>query len=116
MYPTVAPLYTLTVIAVGPLASTRFVGADGIQADTLGQKVLGVTRYDVPDKAAATVDVLGTTLVEAGGAIAVDDDVTTDAQGRAVTVSDPATQRAAGRALTAATAAGTKVLVLLLPR
>lgn len=116
MHPTVAPHYTLTVIAAGALTAARFAGLGGIQADTLGQKVGGVVRYDVPEGAAATVDILGTVLVEAGGAIAFDDDITTDDLGRAVTVTDAATQRTNARALTTAAGTGAKVLVLLLPR
>lgn len=116
MNPIVAPLYTLTAIADGALTGARFVTVEGARPDTLGQKVLGVARYAVADKAAATVDVLGTVLVEAGGAIAIDDDITTDDQGRAVAVTDTATQRTNARALTAASGAGKQVLALLLPR
>lgn len=116
MHPTFVSLYTRSVVAAGALAAQRFVGVNGAQASVLGQKVLGVTRYGVGDGQAGTVDVLGSALVEAGAAIALDDDLTTDAQGRAVPVTDPLTQRTAGRALSAAAGAGAKVEILLLPR
>ena len=66
----------------------RFVSEDGTRAGA-GEKVIGVSRTastaigdDLP------VDVAGVTIVEAGAAIAADDLVKSDADGRAVTRPD----------------------------
>lgn len=115
MHPTSISLYTRTVVAAGAVAARRFVTSAGFQADSLGEKVLGVNRTTGDQGDALTIDILGSTLVEGGGAIALDDDITTDASGRAVAVTDPATQRTAGRALSVGSI-GKPVEILLLPR
>ncbi|EME69722.1 lipoprotein [Paramagnetospirillum caucaseum] len=116
MHPTFTSLYTRSVTASGAIASARCVKAGGAQATAIGEKILGIARYGVADGQAATIDVLGSALAEAGAALNLDDDLTTDAVGRVIPVTDAATQRPLGRALSAASAAGQKVEVLLLPR
>lgn len=114
-YPSSVSLYSRTAVASSAIAARRFATVAGTQAAALGAKVYGVNRYAVDDGAAATVDVLGSCLVESGDAIALDDDLTTDATGRAVPLTDPATQVRAGRALSTAAAAGSPVEILLTP-
>lgn len=114
-YPTPVSHYTRSVVASGAIAARRFATVAGAQAAALGGKVYGVNRYVVTEGDAATVDVLGSALVEAGAAITLDADLTTDADGRAVPITDTATQRRAGRALSTATAAGGLVEILLTP-
>lgn len=114
-YPTPVSHYTRSVVATGAVAARRFATVAGAQAAALGAKVYGVNRYAVAVADAATVDVLGSALVEAGAAITLDADLTTDAQGRAVPITDSATQHRAGRSLSTAAAAGGLVEILLTP-
>lgn len=116
MHPTFTSLYTRSVVASGAIVPGRCVKVDGAQATAIGQKVLGIARYGAADGQAVTIDVLASALAEAGAALNLDDDLTTDAVGRVIPVTDTATQRTLGRALSAASAAGQKVEVLLLPR
>ncbi len=107
------PILTLSVIATAALAPDRFVTAAGA-VPAAGASALGVGRTTVAIGGRQPVDVMGTSVVEAGGAIAANAFVETDALGRAVT-------KAAGVTLgrlapgESATAAGQFVEVLLLP-
>lgn len=107
------PILTLSVIAVAALAADRFVTPAGA-VPAAGATALGVGRTSAAIGERQPVDVLGTAIVETGGAIAANALVETDAQGRAVT-------QAAGVVLArlapgeVATAAGQFVEVLLLP-
>lgn len=107
------PILTLSVIAAAALIADRFVTpAGGVPA--AGASCLGVGRSSVASGARQPVDVLGTSVVETGGAIAANALVETDASGRAVAL-------AAGTVLArmapgeVATAAGQFVEVILLP-
>ncbi len=115
MHPTSTPLYTRSLVAATDLTARRFVTTTG-QIPAGGGAVVGVTRTAAIAGDAVAVDILGSTLVEAGVAVAIDADLTTDALGRAVAITDAATQRCAGRAMTAVAAAGQVVEILLLPR
>lgn len=105
-------ILTLTAIASSAVSTCRAVGFDGAQATTLGQKVLGVAQFDAVTGEPVTLDVKGTTIIEAAEAIAVGDELTVDATGKAAkpTLAD---QVRIADALQAATAAGDKIEVLL---
>lgn len=96
------PILTTTVLAVAELAGRRFATTAGA-VPAAGAKVLGVTNAPYSAGEWAGLGVLGIFVVEAGAAVALDDDVQTDAQGRAITKAAGLT---VGRALDAATAAG----------
>lgn len=105
------PLLPLSRIAAGAITAERFVTPTGTQAGA-AVNTLGVARSDATTGQVLPVDVLGTAIVTAGGAIADGALIETDATGRAVT-------RSAGpivaRALQAAAAAGARIEVLLIP-
>ncbi len=106
-------ILTLTVAAAAATATARFVTSAGAYP-AAGAKGLGVTRTSA--EAAGDllpVDVLGTTIVEAGAPITADADLAVDAQGRVVPLT--AGKAGVGRALEAATAIGAQIEVLLLP-
>lgn len=102
---------TLTAQASGSVAEHRFVTYAGAQAGA-DANVLGVNRYAVTDAELMAVDALGTTIVEAGAAITAGDALETDASGRAITQTNGPV---VGRALQAASGAGARIEVLLLP-
>lgn len=108
------PLLTLTQIATGAIAEHRFVTHAGAQAGA-GVNTLGVSHYAAAaagDK--IPVDVMGTTIVEAGAAIAAGALIETDASGRAITKAAGVTvaRLAPGES---SSAAGQMVEVILLP-
>lgn len=78
------PLLTLSVQATAALTKDRFVTAGGAVATAAG-RALGVGRCDAAIGDRSPVDVLGTTVVTAGGAIAADAAVEVGAGGKAVT-------------------------------
>ena len=78
-------LFTLTIAATAALTRNRFVGHDGDVAAAAGN-ALGVTRTDAASGEDLSVDVLGTAVVEAGGAIAAGAAVEVGADGKAVTL------------------------------
>lgn len=106
------PILTLSVIATAALTADRFVTAAGA-VPAAGASALGVGRSTVAIGARQPVDVLGTSVIETGAAIAANAFVETDVSGRAIT-------KAAGVTLgrlapgEVATAAGQFVEVLLL--
>ncbi len=105
------PILTLSRIATGAITAERFVTPAGAQAGA-AVNTLGVARSDAATGAVLPIDVLGTAIVTAGGAIADGALVETDATGRAVTrTAGPIV----GRALQAASAAGARIEVLLIP-
>lgn len=79
------PLLTLSVQATAALTKDRFVTAAGAVATAAG-RALGVTRSNAAIGERAPVDVLGTTVVVAGAAIAADAAVEVGATGKAVTL------------------------------
>lgn len=106
-------LLTLTITAAGAIAANRFVTPLGAQAGA-DANAIGVSRV----AAAAVgekipVDMIGTTTVEAGAAIAAGATLKSDATGRAITWA-----AAGGRlaiALEAASAAGEFIEILFIP-
>lgn len=78
------PLLTLTVTASGAVTAHRFVGFTGAQLAAAGAKAMGVATTDAIVGDDLAVDVVGTSVVEAGGAFSVGDDIVADASGRAI--------------------------------
>lgn len=108
-------LLTLTVIATAAVVNNRFVTTAGAHAATAGALPLGVTRSDGVSGDPIPVDVLGTAVVEAGAAIAVDATIMVTTDGKALTHDGDGDKHAVGRALEAAGAAGDLVEILLVP-
>lgn len=106
------PLLCLPRVLTGTVAAQRFVTHAGAQAGA-DANTLGVARTAGVSGELVPVDVIGTTVVEAGAAVAVGAQLETDSSGRAVTwaTSGPVV----GRALQAAGAAGDMIEVLLIP-
>ncbi len=106
------PILTLTHRLTGAVAQYRFVSPAGAQvvadANALGvARLAGVSGDDVP------LDVLGTTIVEAGAAVAAGATLKSDATGRAITWVTAGARLAV--ALQAASAAGEFIEVMLIP-
>lgn len=105
------PVLTLPIVATGTCTKRRFVTAAGAQAGAAAN-ALGVTQEDAVSGGVMPVDVLGTTVVEAGAAFAAGAALETDSSGRGVT---KASGPAVARALQAASQAGDLVEVNLIP-
>ena len=106
------PIVTLTVASTATVAANRFVEADGTYP-AAGGPALGVTRTAGVSGDQLTVDVLGTCIVEAGGAIAVKGACKVDAAGKVL--AHDSTNTKVAQALTAAAADGDLIHVLLIP-
>ncbi len=104
------PLLSLTAIAVAAIPAHRFVGWNN-QLAAAQAASRGVSRFDAAPDDALTVDVIGTSLVEAGEAIPVGAAIEVGANGVAMV-------KAAGitvaRALEAAVVPGQVFEVLLI--
>lgn len=105
-------LLALSVQLTAAAAACRFVKGTGVQA-VADENTLGVTRTAGAVGETVPVDVLGTAVVETGGAFSKDDTIKVDAQGRAVVWANAGAKVA--RALEASTGAGQFVEVLLIP-
>ncbi len=108
-------LLTLTIAAAGAVAADRFVTQGGAYA-AAGGLPFGVTRTGagaVGDL--MPVDVLGTTVVEAGAAILFDKPLMVDATGRVVPHDGDGDKHAVARSMEAAAAAGDLIEILLVP-
>lgn len=104
-------LLTLSVIAAGALATARGVTAAGAYP-ALGAGIRGATRTSAAQAGdVVPIDVIGTALMESGGACTKDAAVMVDATGRVL--DKTSTNVVVGYALNAATAAGQIVEVLL---
>jgi len=106
------PLLTLTRTLSGTVAANRFVTAAGAQAGA-DAVALGVSRQGGVSGDLNSIDVLGTTIVEAGAAISDGDTLKADSSGRAITWATSGAK--VGIALQAAGASGQFIEVLLLP-
>lgn len=107
------PVLTLTVSALGAVSAHRFVGFDGAQIASAGAETFGVANFAAADGDDLAVDVMGTTVVEAAGVIAVGDDVVADASGMAIVNPGVGGEVVAAKALDAAGGAGEFIEVLL---
>lgn len=106
------PLLTLTRKLTGTVAQHRFVtpanAQAGADANTLGvSRVAGVANDNI------AIDTIGTTVVEAGAAIADGASLKSDANGKAITWAASGAKVAV--ALEAAGGAGEFIEVLLIP-
>jgi hypothetical protein len=77
-------IFTYSLIAVGAISEYRAIGFDGAQATVAGAKVAGVATTDAVAGEPVAVDMIGTTVVETGGAFSAGDDLVVDAEGRAI--------------------------------
>lgn len=105
-------LLALTIAASGAVVANRFVTPANAQA-VADENTLGVATTAAADGAALAVEVLGTTIVEAGAAVAAGATLKADANGRAITWVTSGAKVAV--ALQAAGAAGEFIEVLLIP-
>lgn len=97
---------TTTIQTTSKIIKNRFVTTKGTQA-TDDADLLGVAMHDADENQALAVEVIGVTVVEAAGEVAVGDKVVADAQGLAIT------GESAFIALTGATQAGELIRVVL---
>jgi hypothetical protein len=104
-------LLTLPLLLSAAVAANRFVTGAGAQAGA-DANTFGVARSGGAIAEKVPVDVLGTAIVEAGAAVAVNDTVKSDATGRAITWVTSGAKVAI--ALEAATAAGQFIEVRLI--
>jgi hypothetical protein len=106
-------LLCLSIAATAAITAERFIShAGGVPAD--GANVAGVARSKAAIGELVPTDVIGTAIVETGGAIAVNALIQTDVQGRAITKAAGATVARMAPGQAAATAAGQFVEVLLI--
>lgn len=105
-------LLTLTVGLTAEVAACRFVTPLGAQAGA-GANTLGVARTQGVIGDPVPVDVLGTTIVEAGAAFTAGSTLKADADGKAIAWAVSGARVAV--ALQSATAPGERVEVLLIP-
>lgn len=105
------PLLTLSILAAGAVAAHRFVTPVRDQA-VADENTLGVSTTDAANGESLAVDVLGTTIVEAGAAIAEGATLKADANGKAITWAVSGAKVAV--ALEAATGDGDFIEVLLI--
>lgn len=104
-------VFSMTVIAAAAVIANRFVGMLTGAHCAAAAKAQGVSQYDAPIGEAFAVDVLGTTIVESGAAVAAGVAVKSDATGRAI--AQAGAGEILGYSVNAATAAGQKIEVLL---
>lgn len=104
-------LLTLAITAAVALEAERFVGADGNYATAAGNAFgVSTTAGAVGDR--VPTDVIGTTVVTAGGVFDAGDYLDVGATGKAVV---HAAGKVVAQALQAAAADGDRVEVLLIP-
>lgn len=111
MSPTKHSILTLSMLAAVALSKERVVTLDGNYA-TAGGNADGVTATDADVGDLVPVDVLGTQIVTAGGAIDEHDYVEVGADGKVVTIS---TGIPIGKARSAATADGDRIEIFFIP-
>jgi hypothetical protein len=110
----------VTKQAGAELPADRFVKLDPsdpakvVLADSRGESVLGVVEAAYGQGDEVPVRTAGVKFVESGEALAAEDAICTDENGRAVAVSSD-TDAPAGRAMSAASGAGERVGLLLEP-
>jgi hypothetical protein len=106
-----SPAFIMTVVATAAIVGQRFVGLLTGAPCAAGAKPQGVANFPAAIGEAVSVDVLGTSVIETGGAFNVGDALKSDATGRAV--AQGGTGEIAGYAVQASAAAGARVEVLL---
>ena len=108
------PILTETVTAASAIAAQRFVSPALAQTGAAGN-AYGVSRYAGVAGDKIPVDLMGTTVVEAGAAISAGALVESDASGRAVTHSAGVILGRLAPGDAGASAAGQFVEVILFP-
>lgn len=103
----------LTFKASGAVPRRRAIGFNGARATVAGQKVMGVSPRDAGDGTYSDVTVIGTEVIETGGAFVAGDSLIVDAQGRAVIATDTAGEFVFADALDVSAGQGSFVEVLL---
>lgn len=106
------PIFSPTVVLTAVIAANRFVTFAGAVCGA-GAKALGVTQYAGAIGEAVAANVLGTTKVEAGGAVAVGGPVKSDASGKAI--AQAGAGEILGYAMEAASGDGKVFEILLTP-
>lgn len=104
-------ILTLTVLAAGAVAAETFGTLAGATA-AAGEPASGVFRTDATAGEPVPLDCLGTTVVVAGGAVALDEEIEVGADGKAVAHDAGVV---VGRATQAADGDGDRIEVLLIP-
>lgn len=104
------PILCLPYLLTGTVIRKRFVAPGGTQA-LAASHTIGVADYGGNAGDRIQVVAMGTAITEAGGIIAQDSLIETDASGRAVTL---AAGIPVGRALSASSVAGQLIEVLLI--
>lgn len=92
------PLLIDSVLASADLPKQRFVSFGGAVSGA-GEKAYGICDVETESGQYAPIATTGILLVEAGGTIAVGDEVTSDANGKAITLGN--NQKSNGYALDA---------------
>lgn len=105
------PILTLPILASGSITVHRFTTTAGAQAGAAANAI-GVAQTTAASGDTIPVDVLGTTIVEAGGAFSKGDLVEADTDGKAVVRSAGAIL---GRALQDSAGDGAYVEIFLIP-
>lgn len=107
-------LLTLTVAAAAATAACRFVTQAGAYP-AAGAAGFGVTRTSAANQGdLLPVDVLGTTIVETGGAFAKDAALMVDASGRVIALT-VGSKSPVAKSMEPSTGAGQLIEVLLVP-
>lgn len=104
---------SLTFQASSEVKRRRAIGFNGAQASVAGQKVMGISPRDTSLGNISDVTVIGTEVIETGGAFATGSSLIADAQGRAIVATGGAGEYVFSDALESAGAAGEFVEVLL---
>lgn len=107
-------LLTLTVTAAATLSANRGVTTAGA-VPAAAARIAGVTRTSGSSGDLVPIDVLGTTVMESGAAIAVGARVEVDNQGRAITLAAGVCVGAMAPGQAAVGAAGALVEIVLIP-
>ena len=92
------PLLIDSVLASADLPKQRFISFNGTVSGA-GEKAYGICDVETESGQYAPIATTGILLVEAGGTIAVGDEVTSDANGKAITLGN--NQKSNGYALDA---------------
>lgn len=104
-------IFAMTALACAAVSAHRFVGMLTGAHCAAGVKAQGVADAPAAIGEAFTVNVLGTAIVETGGAIAVGGPIKSDANGKAI--AQAGAGEILGYAVTASTGDGQKIEALL---
>ncbi|MEI7606672.1 MAG: capsid cement protein [Rhodospirillaceae bacterium] len=100
----------LSFLASGAVTTARCVGFSGAQANTQGQKVAGVARFNAVSGDMFPATASGTAIVEAGAAVSIGQSLICDNQGRAIPATGSLTVKTGAVAVTSSAANGATIL------